>query len=170
VRRLKPLVLSPDPVVRRLEPLVLGRDLLTLAAESLQFLAEDIGPSLGRGRVVLEAGGPEAGKIGNDEGHITLYAADLPSATGPPNAQRGSAVRTRHNDSLGRVNGQRWVRRRAGHATTLVRPLQSDKDLVALLATDLLAKINPPDPQFGRTMQAVGEEMALGIAHGITLV
>jgi hypothetical protein len=38
-----------------------------------------------------------------------------------------------------------------------------------LLAADLLAQINPPDPQSGRAMWAVGEEMCLGIVHGITL-
>jgi hypothetical protein len=86
VRRLKPFVLRPDLVVRRLKPLVLGSDLLTLTAEALELLAEDIGAILDRGRVLLEAGGPWAGKIGDDEGHITLFAANLPSATGPPNA------------------------------------------------------------------------------------
>jgi hypothetical protein len=106
VRRLKPLVLRPDLVVRRLKPLVLGSDLLTLSAESFELLAEDIGAILGRGWVLLVAGGPGAGKIGDDEGHITLFAADLPSATGPPNAQRGSAVRTGHNYPLRLVNGQ----------------------------------------------------------------
>jgi hypothetical protein len=52
----------------------------------------------------------------------------------------------------------------------MVLSLDSYKDLVALLATDLLAEISPPDPQLGRAMRAVGEEMALGIAHGGTLV
>ena len=170
VRRLKPFVLRPDLVVRRLEPLVLGRDLLTLTAESLELLAEDIGATAGRGPVLLEAGGPGAGKIGDGEGHIALFAANLPSEKGPPNAQRGSAVRTGHNDPLGLVNGQRQGRRRAGYATNLVRSLQSHKDLVASLATDLLAEISPPDPQPGRAMRAVREEMALAIAHGIALV
>jgi hypothetical protein len=99
---------------------------------------------LDRGRILLEAG-----KIGDDEGHITLFAADLPPATGPPNAQRGSAVRTGHEDPLGLVNTQRQGRCRAGYATTLVRSFHSDKDLVALLATNLLAEISPPDPQLG---------------------
>jgi hypothetical protein len=170
VRRLKPFVLRPDLVVRRLKPLVLGCDLLTLSAESLELLAEDIGAILDRGRVLRDAGGPGAGKIGDDEGHITLFAANLLSATGPPNAQRGRAVGTGHNDPLGLVNGQRQGRRRVGYATTLVRSVHSYKDLVALLATDLLAEISPPDPQLSRAMRAVGEKMALGIAHGITLV
>jgi hypothetical protein len=169
VRRLKPFVRRPDLVKCRLEPLVLGRDLLTLAAKSVEFLAADIGTILGRGRVLVEAGGPGAGKIGDDEEHITLFAADVPSTTGPPNAQRGSAVRTGHNDPLGLVNGHRQGRLRAEFATSLVRSLHSYKDLVALLATDLLAEISPTDPQLGRAKRAVGQEMALGIAHGITL-
>jgi hypothetical protein len=113
VRRLKRFVLRPDLVMCRLEPLVLGRNLLTLATESVEFLAVDIGTILGRDRVLVEAGGPGAGKVGDDEEHITLFAADVPSATGPPNAQRGSAVRTGHNDPLGLVNGQRQGRLRA---------------------------------------------------------
>jgi hypothetical protein len=170
VRRLKPFVLCLDLVMRRLEPLVLGSELFTLAAESVEFLAEDIGAILGRGRVLLEAGRPGAGKIGDDEGLITLLAADLLSATGLSNAQRSSAVGTGYNDPVDLVKLQREGRRRAGFAIILVRSLQSYKDLVALLTTDLLAEINPPDPQLGRAMRAVGEEMALGIAHGITLV
>jgi hypothetical protein len=170
VRRLKSFVLGPDLVVRRLKPLVLGRDLLTLTAESLELLAEDIGAILHRGRELLEAGGLGAGKIGDDEGHITLAAANLPSATGPPNAQRGSTVRTGHNDPLGLVNGQRQRRRRGGYATALVRSVHGYKDLVAVVAADLLAEISPPDPQLGRAMRAVGEKMALSIGHGITLV
>jgi hypothetical protein len=169
VRRLKSFVLRPDLVVRRLESLVLGRDLLKLTAESLELLAEDIGAIVGRSPVLLEAGGPGAGKIGDDEGYIALFAADLLSETGPPNAQRGVAVGTGHTDPLGLVHGQGQGRRRAGYATTLLRSLRSHEDLVAVLATDLLAEISPPDPQPGRALRAVGEEMALGIAHGITL-
>ncbi len=87
VRRKKPFVLRQNLVVHRLEPLVLGGDLLALTAQSLELLAEDIGTNAGRAPVLLEAGGPGAGKIGDDEGHFALFAADLTSETGSPNAR-----------------------------------------------------------------------------------
>jgi hypothetical protein len=170
VRRFKPFVLRPDLVVHRLEPLILGRDLLTLTADSLEFLADNIGAIVGRGPVSLKAGGPWARRIGDDKGHSTLFAADVPSNPDRPNAQYSSAVWTGHNDPLIGVHGPRQGRRRAGYATINVPSLQSHEDLVALLASDLQAEISAPNPQRGRAMRAVGEEMALDIAHGITLV
>jgi hypothetical protein len=141
VRRLKSFLLPPHLVVGRLEPLVLGRELLTLNAEPLKLLAEDIGALVGRDPVWLEAGGPGAGTIGDDEGPIALRAADLPSETGRPNAQGGAASRTGHSNPLGLVHGEQPGRRCDGYATTGIRSFRSHEDLVALLATDLLAEV-----------------------------
>jgi hypothetical protein len=147
-------------------PVLLG-DSIELAPELIVFRAQCIAGVVDGGPAVRRLRGRDHRGVRDQEFFIALLAADLPADKGRPDAQRGQAVRTVHDDPLrlGRGRGRRLACRGAFRFLVLC----GHEDLVAFLAADLLADIDSPDPQLGRAMRAMGEEVGLGVDHGITL-
>ena len=75
-----------DFLIRLLEPPVLGGDLIQVAAEPLDLLAEGFAPVVGRCLMVLEAGDGSTGRVGDEERLIAMLAADLLPDIAPPHA------------------------------------------------------------------------------------
>ncbi len=163
-------------IVRGLEPQVLPGDPIELAAEPVELLAVGFAAVVGRGVCRQRAGERGGGRVRDEEGLVALLAADLPGRYTPAgrsasDRQIGQAtmIRSAGGGAGAGAGAAGHARCSAGTLPPPAWPLLGHEDLVAMLAADLLAEISPPDPQPGRTMRAMGDEMGLGVDHGITL-
>jgi hypothetical protein len=142
-----------EPQIRRDEPLVLG----------VRRLGERL--RNGRGRIRLRL------RRGCDGERVSaMFALDRLADVLAPDAQALVAVRAGHDDpillgpGLDRRAGLAFVGGWRGRCGSW--GLLHLERLIALLATDRLAEVNPPDLQLSRTVGTDGDEMRLGIAHG----
>src|SRR5262249_14704373 len=106
----------------------------------------------------------------DDELMVATLAADRLADVLAPDAQALLTAWAAHDDPILPGPG---LDRSTGPALVRLRWLRCDRRrlvrlerLIALLATDRLADVNPPDFQLSRTVGANGDEMRLDVAHG----
>src|SRR5262249_32993852 len=163
--------------------LVLGRQALVL---DLELFPGGVQPQIRPGEPLVLGGRGVRGGLRNGRGRIRLRLRrgcddERMSATLAlhgladvlaPDAQAVVAARAGHDDPI--LLGPRLDRRAGlalvggGRGRCGCWGLLRLEWLVTMLATDRLAEVNPPDLQLSRTVGANGDEMRLGVAHGIS--
>jgi hypothetical protein len=134
--------LRPQTVVRRLEPRPLREDLLELGEEGVQSASGGSIFVVAAGLVATgfrEGGVP--GRIRHEEFLMTLLAHDPATQIRLPDLEPAPTTRAGHDNAVGR--GRRRRRCLAGGGVIL--PLLGYEGLGAMLATDPLTDIDPPD-------------------------